>query len=488
MLMMSIFGVGAAFLAAQAMRKSSADLALARDQRTQIALERAKQALLAYVTTVYAENAMSSHSHGPNKGVPGYFPCPDLGPSVLPRQEGRAALVCGEALVSALGKLPWATLGVEPLQDGSGECLWYAVSGTYKYHPNGVNTNPDTSNMMNWDTPGLFDVVATEGTSLLAGGDMRSRVVAVILAPGAALAGQDRSGAVNAPGCGGSYRADAYLESTHGLGNGVVSLQASEVTSFVSGRQSGGATPPVFNDRLVYITRDEVWSAIKKRPDFHTKLSSLTRKVALCLAYYGTQNRAYPADKRLPWAGRMSLSNYAVDGRYRDGDGNLSGRAPYRVSASDADTSNSIVSPFQLFGEDERRYCSDPAVKIFSDDDINWYSNWKDHLFYAVSRAFGPSASPATGPCASSCLRVNGEGTYAGIVFFAGERLNGQARESDADRANIANYLDRNNARNHPNASGNSDYQAAAATSAFNDELYCIRPDLSVEACHDMQR
>ena len=40
-----------------------------------------------------------------------------------------------------MGRLPWKTLGLDALKAGPGECLWYAVSGTYKNSPNGVTTN-----------------------------------------------------------------------------------------------------------------------------------------------------------------------------------------------------------------------------------------------------------------------------------------------------------------------------------------------------------
>jgi hypothetical protein len=161
-----LIGLAGAFFLVNTMNKSSADLSLARDQKTQAALDRAKQALLTYAATVGAENSMDASKTKP--GVPGYLPCPDQGSVMLP--EGSQAGTCGSALVSAIGKLPWYSLGLEPLRDASGECLWYAVSGTYKNNPNGVTTTA-TSNMMNWDTPGLFDVLAPGGSTYLTGGN-----------------------------------------------------------------------------------------------------------------------------------------------------------------------------------------------------------------------------------------------------------------------------------------------------------------------------
>src|SRR6266545_6466520 len=289
-----LIGLASAFFLVNTMNKSGAALSLTRDQKTQAALDMAKQALLSYVATVYAENAMSSVSHNPSKGVPGYFPCPDS-PSSL--AEGYAAGTCGSSAVSAIGKFPWYTLDLEPLRDGSGECLWYAVSGTYKFSPNGVTTNTSTSNMMNWDTPGLFDVLAADGSTYLAGNSPSARAVAVIFAPGPPLPGQDRSSAGGA-NCGGNYTASNYLESANGVNNSSVSSGASAITQFIAGQASN-----TFNDRLVYITRYEVWTAFKNRPDFQAKLTALTQRVAECIAQYGTQNGTPldPNDKRLPW-------------------------------------------------------------------------------------------------------------------------------------------------------------------------------------------
>jgi hypothetical protein len=488
LLLLILIGMTGAFFLVSGVNKSSATLSLARDQKTQAALDLAKQALLSYVATVYAENAMFSTSHSPNKGVPGYFPCPDLPASLA---EGYAAGSCDVSGVSTIGKLPWYTLDLDPPRDSSSECLWYAVSGTYKYQPNGVNVDPGvspTSNMMNWDTPGLFNVLAADGSTFLAGGSGASaapaRAVAVIFAPGPPLPGQNRSSPGGA-NCRGDYTASDYLETANGVNNSVVSASVNGITQFIAGRASG-----TFNDRLVYITRDEVWTAIKKRPDFQARLldplspTNLTRKVAQCIASYGAHNSGGLGDKRLPWATPVLLSpmsEYAFDRRYNDISNEMSGRVSYRVNTSDGDTTNDISTPWYLFTT--ASYCYTGGT--LDDRDLNWYSNWKDHLFYALSQEFRPDTGSST--CASStCVKVNGSATLNGVVvIFAGERLAAlnQVRATDADRANLANYLEGPNATNHPNSGGNSNYQSGAATTTFNDLLYCIRQDLSVVPC-----
>jgi len=471
LILLILFGLTFAFIMVNAMNKSGSELALARDQKTRAALDMAKQALLTYAATSYAESAMSSISHSPNRGVPGYLPCPDMGP---PGPEGQAAIggPCGTALVSLLGKLPWNTLGIEPLRDGSGECLWYAVSGTYKVIPNGVTTNTATSNMMNWDTPGLFDVMAADGVSYLAGNSASARAVAVILAPGSAFSGQSRAGPAGLS-CGGNYIATAYLETANSINNSAVSGIASAVTKFIAGQASNS-----FNDSLVYITRDELWTAIKKRPDFQVRLNSLTQRIAQCIAEYGKHNSAGSSDMRLPWAGRMTLTNYSVDSQYDDANSDPAGRAPYRVNTSDSATVNTIVSPYYL--PTTTSYCY--TLGILDDHDINWYSNWKDHLFYGVAANYRPSTGTTTAPCTSgSCLKINaGASLYAGVVIFAGERLASlnQMRDTDTDRANITNYLEGNNTSS--NSSGNNSYQTGAVTSTFNDMVFCIQPALNV--------
>jgi hypothetical protein len=483
-----LIGIAGVFFLVSIMNKSGATQALARDQKTQAALDRAKQALLSYVATVYAENAMYSTSapmystsHSPNRGVPGYFPCPEMSPPTS-NPEGSAAASCGLALVSAIGRLPWYTLNVEPLRGGSGECLWYAVSGTYKFDPNGVTASTGTSNLMNWDTPGLFDVLAADGSTYLAGNSPAARAVAVIFAPGGVLQGlgQDRSGG-GAPICGGNYNAANYLdlETASVINNSSVSPGAGLPTRFIAGRTSG-----TFNDRLVYITRDEVWAAIKKRPDFQAKLDALTQKVARCIAQYGKKNNAGSSDKRLPWATSLSLSNYAVDSLYLDNEGALSGRVSYLLSNSRSDTSNNLSSPYYLFAA--ASYCFTGG--ILDDHDLNWYSNWKEHFFYALSYTFQPSSGSSTSTCSSTnCVKVNqpSGALNAAVVMFAGERLAAlnQVRDTNADRANIANYLEGRNASNHPNSSGNGNYQSGAASATFNDLLYCIREDLTVVPC-----
>ena len=179
---LAIVGMAVIFTLVAGLNRSAGDLARARDQITYAALAQAKTALIAYAVTY-----KDTHDNDPNYYVPGCLPCPELGPGN--NAEGVADSSCGVSLVSVIGKLPWKTLGLDTLKDGSGECLGYAVSGTYKNSPNGVSGSTTSSNMMNWDTNGQFDVMDTNGTSFLTGATSDPNAAAVIFAPGSSLSG-----------------------------------------------------------------------------------------------------------------------------------------------------------------------------------------------------------------------------------------------------------------------------------------------------------
>lgn len=176
----------------------------AREQQTAAALAEAKQALIGYAMT-YAEQY-------PPFG-PGYLPCPDTSGNGNPNPP------CAP---NAVGRLPWRILALDQAVDVDGEALWYAVSADFR-------NNPKTSSPMNSELPGTL--------SLDGAGD----VVAVIIAPGPSLSGQDRP----------SDSAVAYLEGGNEIADG----------SFFT----SAAAPDGFNDRVLAITRAELMAAVEER-------------------------------------------------------------------------------------------------------------------------------------------------------------------------------------------------------------------------------
>ncbi len=525
LMLLVIVSASASYMLVKALNKNSAAVTVARNKTTQDALIQAKQALLTYVATVGAEKAMDP------AGVPGFLPCPDLGASLTTlNAEGLSDASCGGSgrrLVSEIGRLPWYTLGLDALKDDSDECLWYAVSGTYKPPApplptgNGVTTSPSTSNMMNWDTRGLFDVLADGGVNYLTGGSSNpaTRAVAVIFAPGQRLNAQDRTPTAfsapntGAPNCGGNYTVGNYLESANSINNASVSSTANTIVQFIAGKKSD-----TFDDQLIYITRDELWAAIKKRPDFQKYLTgippsdiahSIAYKVAYCLANFGNNNYNFSSgDRRIPYAAANSLSTtplstYMLDASYADRSRRLVGRVPFSVANSRSGSVTSTRpqnylagSPYNLISLSAFSFGTTPCFptpvlpESSNSSSLAWYENWKDHLFYAVSAAYQPRATPnpyVVASCtAANCVQVNGTGTrYAGIVIFAGERLSTQSRETAAQRADPSNYLEGRNAANielntgssfppAPAAIGNENYQTGASSTTFNDVAYCI--------------
>ncbi len=192
---------------------SAAQRDQAQIETTQRALLEAKRALLGYAVS-YAYDV----DHAINKG-PGHLPCPDLADGSDPgvAESGDCRLSTNEET----GRLPFRTLGLTALADGTGAPLWYAVS---EAHRSGA------SPPLNSETPGALTV------------DNQNDIVAVIIAPGTAEPGQSRDAST-------SYSAADYLEGENASsGDGIFSSQTNDIR----------------NDRVVRITRAELASATEK--------------------------------------------------------------------------------------------------------------------------------------------------------------------------------------------------------------------------------
>jgi type II secretory pathway pseudopilin PulG len=446
---------------------SIVDIRNERQAKTSAALAQAKDALIGYAIT-YGDTHVGE--------VHGYLPCPDIDGKDISGNpaEGSAKANCGNKNVSQIGRLPWRTLNLAPLRDGDSECLWYAVSGTYK-------NNPQTG-LMNWDNNGQFQAYAADGTRL---DSNNSQIVAVIFAPGTARDGQGRSGG-GAPICGGNYNASAYLDSntTHGINNANINTVASAVSKFIQGENDGEV-----NDRMVFITRQDLWNAMLKRSDFIQTLKDMTRAVAECLASYG-HNNDNPDNDSLPWPALLSLSDYAINDNYNDDDNTYAGRVPHQVYTSKSDSDNDM-SGYRLMTSGNGLNC--PHYDATPSNELErlypWWNNWKDHLFYALSEEYRPRPND-TGSCVGDCvwLRNNGH-RYAAIVLFAGSALSGRDRASistsNTERGQLAKYLEGLNLDSYPNYGGDNEYEAGDTTDSFNDILYCIDSgsSLNVEEC-----
>lgn len=282
-------------------------------------LAKAKKALIAY-----AINYVDS-----NPGEMGFLPCPDISAATGP--DGNEENFCsGARNQSFVGRLPWRTLDVAPLFDESNECLWYAVSGYYK----NTSTVGGKTEMLNDDTNGMLQIYNADGNAIYESAE--DRVVAVVIAPNTAVQNQLRNTEEVTDQCRGNYTVTNYLDDSGGINNGVFNGNADQADSLIkAGTNSAvGATP--FNDLIITITRDEIWSAIERRNDFKAKMQGLTDEIARCLTVYANAT----TKKNLPWpVGALDLSAapYREDGSYIDmaSPASYFGRLPNVVTASE---------------------------------------------------------------------------------------------------------------------------------------------------------
>ena len=483
MLVIVVLGITAVLL--NSLNTSS--LKIARQEISTTAMAQAKDALIGYAIA-YPEFHPKG-TPGRIAFVPGHLPCPDSNSAI--GNEGDEDPNCGTKGVTVVGYLPWKTLGLAPLRDSWGNCLWYAVSGSFK-------ANPKTD-LLNWDSIGQFQVVGADGSTVIAGGTTETRPVAVIFSPGPPLSGQNRTGGIGE--CGGDYDPAHFLDTVATVSNATLNSTADGISVVAATGPAGS-----YNDKLLWISRDDILArGIEKRSDLNTSQQSLLQKTAECIASYGLAN----TNKRLPWAAPITLADAAPDtyqnDKFNDTANLLVGRIPFIVRDSFLSTGSTLPS---------FAFCpaSSPGCRLFRPDNCGatflamagyptttdgvsnkdspdgWFEKWKDHLFFAVAEDFKPSSVIAAAnlcntPTAAGrkCLYVDGIGPYASIVIFAGRRQTGQSRDTVSNKNLPGNYLEGINAtaitNNNP-----SDPQFGKFTRAGgNEQIVCIRTNLTVD-------
>lgn len=192
---------------------ASASSKNARDSATADALAQAKAALIGRAVIDLAR--------------PGSLPCPDIdndgsADSVGAPASCPAPYHAGAQCPSYIGRLPWRTLGIPDLRDGTGERLWYALSCSLRDFASAQPVNSSSAGLLS---------VGAQGS-----------IAAVIIAPGSPLAGQ--------AGRPGNSAAD-YLEGRNAdaIANDFEDAQPSAV----------------FNDRLLSVSRDELFAKVSPR-------------------------------------------------------------------------------------------------------------------------------------------------------------------------------------------------------------------------------
>ena len=283
-----------------------------RERQTQEVLAQARDALIGYALR-YREDQIAD---GQYDRVYGYLPLPDLGTSrnnnsPACTQEGcDAANFSGNGLnKTVIGRLPWRTLGIQPLRDGNGECLWYMVSGS---HQRIQRVTP-----MNWDTLGQIDVVATNDTdklkSLMA--TDHDRPIAIIFSAGPPVGNQNRGqiGSDVVTECGGNYTPENYLDPSlaaallkndgvtpapdiYFSGGNSVDTSSNNLAISTQGKvfkegsnlrgacsQNNSNCALIGNDAGLTLTPDTLFGTIRKNASFRTDINSMFDRITDCL-------------------------------------------------------------------------------------------------------------------------------------------------------------------------------------------------------------
>ena len=229
-----------------------------QDAKLAATLARAKEALIARAVT--------------DANRPGSLPCPDLvtnnaGLSNFPG-DGKADMFTLTQCPSYVGWLPWVTLDLPELTDDTGTRLWYTLSPELRDDDSAQPINSDRALALRLD--GATDIAA------------------IIFAPRAAVGSQSRGSPSNP--------AD-YLDDENGNGDD---------RKYISSLQS-----PVFNDRVVAITRQELMAAVDKR---------VASEVKACLEQHAAS--AVNTGHTYPWPAPFSSSSF------RGTPGSLFGQIP----------------------------------------------------------------------------------------------------------------------------------------------------------------
>lgn len=378
MVMLVVMVLGAATILVSSLGSSA--LQTERDKTTAKALAQAKEALIGRAVA--------------DAGRPGSLPCPDN------NNDGYAEPSCSSS--SDVGRLPWKTLGLPDLRDGSGERLWYAISLNLR----------DTGSTINSDSAGQLTVTGT--TSL-------SSVAAIVFAPGAPLSGQTRN----------SPEQNTVINNT--VSNYLESDNANGDTVFVANLASD-----TFNDRLLAITTDQIFPLVAKR---------IATEVSNCLQDYAANNL-----NRYPWAAPLDPSQPPI---YSDHKDTMFGRLPEPPFDH-----TRIDSNYHMSDHYPGSSAACTSVTTWWNN-----TNWKELIFYSLASRYKPNDYLPSASC-STCLVVNPPSAAADkkiVVIVSGKMLAAQQRSSYSNKSNQVNYLEGNNAngaspfeqRSHPSTTFN---------------------------------
>lgn len=481
--MLVIFVLGTAALMLNALGRASVHIE--RDKKTADALAQAKDALIA--------RSVSDFNR------PGSLPCPDaltdIAGTNVPN-DGIADLLVGNDCPSYAGRLPWKTLGLPDLRDGSGEGLWYVLSRNFR---------DDNSNHINSETL---------GTLAISGAQNIINIAALIVAPGAPICGRGHD----------TNNVTQYLEA----------ISSATATSAIAATASNDCPIPAaaYNDTLLAITAPQLIQPVEMR---------IAREAKSCLDNYALAN-----SHKYPWASDLTDSPFSystpnslfgklpkhptiADSRVRNmidsidafqtavtncvnnvgnqatleslggtlesNANNVAGNQPTLPNLS-----TTITNPAAIAGDKAKDHdvtCSNiqanptaNAIQIKLNSAIgglvsqglywtsqcallsstnDYWSDWKNQVFYQVDEQYRPGGALGT-----PSITMNENGTYRAVVVVARSPLTGQVRNPVTIPP--TGYLEGGNA--HTSSTPNTNFIAnrpgAAEFANVNDLVLCL--------------
>ncbi|HVS27360.1 MAG TPA: hypothetical protein VHE58_08710 [Burkholderiales bacterium] len=369
-------------------------LNIANDKQTTAALAQAKDGLIARAVI--------------DGNRPGSLPCPDTD------DDGVAELFSGSNCPSYIGRLPWKTLGLPDLRDGSGERLWYMLSTRFRDH--------SAAEPINSDTKGNITVYSGSSSTV-----MTAEAVAVIFASGAVLGTQNRDPSTSAlcpttsTTIARNLCAANYLDSTGGVNNATTS------GPFISAQRSNS-----FNDRLLVLTTSELIPPVEMR---------VARELRTILQNY----KAVSACACYPWAdfsdGYSDAPPYQLGGLNR-------GRVP-ALGASPENWGTGAIPPLPP-----------------------WFlnNNWRWVIYYSAGRNFLQGGGATCTSCVNTTLSVDGVAGKEIVILTPGPAGASRPLGPPWSSTYWQSYLE--DAQN--NDDSNDLYVTPSSTAYTRDRIYTI--------------
>lgn len=298
-----------------------------------------------------------------------------------------------------------------------GKRLWYAVSRNLVHQYEYLTANPLSnpiinSSIVNNPTYQWLRVLDKNGVVI------SDRVAALIIAPGEVIGNQRRSNTATVDNFLDQFQIGGTIYSNQDYDQPDEDFFIGESLDRINANDLTYTRPYLFNDKLVYVTIDELMIALEKK---------VAREVVYRLRDY------FNVYGYFPYASLDFASNACSDGISY-------GLLPLNACSTDGLTT---------------------LPSWFTDN------GWDDLLFYVVSSDCTESAPIPR--CTSGTLTVGTRTNVNALVISAGPMLLGQSRPN----LTLSNYLD-----SPENADGDDVFDAVGTplTSTYNDQMFIVAP------------